>query len=187
MSGSVNRGLEIMVLDFVKRNRGRTIEQISEGTGCTVLTVKNSLAGLMSNGLVSRTRTEYGRRKIIYNAAPVVTDEFLKDLNAKTIVCGKQYDLTGQQMQAIRDVADGFVNRGGIDMDWDGNQEIIRKELDRAEVLVGEMAYEDDLERRLELCIHIQRSIIDVLHMTENMTRHLRRGDAGEDQTERMA
>ena len=72
-------------------------------------------------------------------------------------------------------------------MDWDGNQEIIRKELSRAEVLVGEMAYEDDFERRLELCIHIQRSIIDVLHMTENMTRHLKRGDSDEDEAERLA
>lgn len=58
-------------------------------------------------------------------------------------------------------------------MDWDGNQETIRKMLGRAEAMVGEMAYEDDVVRRMDLLTHILRDILDVLAMTENMTRRL--------------
>ncbi len=62
-------------------------------------------------------------------------------------------------------------------MDWDGNQEEIRKILGRAEALTGEMAYEEDMEERIALSLHIIRDIVDVLAKTENMTRWLKKED----------
>ena len=60
-------------------------------------------------------------------------------------------------------------------MDWDGNQESIRKMLARADALMSEMIYEDDHEVRGDLAVHVSRDIHDVLAMTENMTRHLKK------------
>ena len=59
-------------------------------------------------------------------------------------------------------------------MDWDGNQEEIRKRLDRAEALTSEMAYEENVETRIGLSMQIIRDIVDVLAKTENMTRWLK-------------
>lgn len=59
-------------------------------------------------------------------------------------------------------------------MDWDGNQEEIRKKLDHAECMVGDMVYEEDMERRIEMSTHIIRDIVDVLAKTETMSRWLR-------------
>ena len=45
----------------------------------------------------------------------------------------------------------------------------------RADALTGEMIYEENHEVRADLAVHISRDIHDVMAMTENMTRHLKR------------
>lgn len=54
----------------------------------------------------------------------------------------------------------------------------------RADALAGEMIYEEDHEVRADLAVHISRDIHDVLAMTENMTRHLKKGGEHETQLE---
>ena len=62
-------------------------------------------------------------------------------------------------------------------MDWDSNQEEIRKMLARAEALTGEIAYEPDPNVRSDMSLHVLRDISDVLAKTEYMTRWLREYD----------
>lgn len=62
-------------------------------------------------------------------------------------------------------------------MNWDDNQEEIRKMLARAEALVGEITYEPDPEVRADTSLHVLRDITDVLAKTEYMTRWLREYD----------
>ena len=62
-------------------------------------------------------------------------------------------------------------------MDWDRNQEEIRKMLNRAEALVGDITYEPDPDVRSDLSLHILRDITDVLAKTEYMTRWLKEYD----------
>lgn len=47
--------------------------------------------------------------------------------------------------------------------------------LARADALMNEMIHEEDYEARANLAVHVSRDIHDVLAMTENMTRHLKR------------
>jgi len=58
-------------------------------------------------------------------------------------------------------------------MDWDGNQDRIRKALNNAETLADEMVYENDPEARGKLYEQVSRELFDVLKRTENMTRRL--------------
>ena len=44
----------------------------------------------------------------------------------------------------------------------------------RADAMAGEMAYEDDVERRLEMSVHISRDITDTFVKVKNMTRWLK-------------
>ena len=65
-------------------------------------------------------------------------------------------------------------------MDWEANQEEIRKALTRIEEYANVMMYEDEIDDREDSLEHIKKDIMSILTKTENMTRWLKHFDTAE-------
>ena len=60
-------------------------------------------------------------------------------------------------------------------MDWDGNQESIRKLLGDIEGVAQDMIYEVEVEERGRMWEQVSKELVEVLTRTESMTRMLKR------------
>lgn len=104
------KGIDAMVIAYLRENPKSNANTIALGTGCTFVSVRSALYRLMKEGKLD---TEPARtRRLVYNYSlkfDVDLDE-LCDID----VCGKHYSLTGEQIRRLRGMADGYedINRG---------------------------------------------------------------------------
>lgn len=97
------RGVEAMVIAYLRDNPKSNRSQISIGTGCTPVTVRSALHSLMKAGKVSGERVGV-RNCLAYSLKANVNPTELCEID----VCGKHYALTGAQIQRLRHMADEY-------------------------------------------------------------------------------
>lgn len=98
------RGVDAMVVAYLRDNPKSNRGQISTGTGCTPVTVRDALRRLKKDGKVSGERIGV-RNCLAYSLKANVNPTELCEID----VCGKHYALTGAQIQRLRRVADGYA------------------------------------------------------------------------------
>lgn len=97
------RGVEAMVIAYLRDNPKSNRSQISAGTGCTPVTVRDALRRLKKDGKVSGERIGV-RNCLAYSLKRNVDLTELCEID----VCGKHYALTGAQIQKLRHMADEY-------------------------------------------------------------------------------
>ena len=93
-----------MILNYLQKYRNCTTPQIIKGTGCQLPTTREALQRLRKEGLITSAVDEHNYRTKIYN----IVEDLPEGIMADTDVCGKHYMLSGEQMQALRDLAEKF-------------------------------------------------------------------------------
>jgi len=103
------RGVDVMVIAYLRDNPKSNMNQIAIGTGCTPVTVRGALHSLMKDGKISGERMGV-RNCLAYSLKANVNLTELCQID----VCGKHYSLTGAQIQKLRRMADEYdrENRG---------------------------------------------------------------------------
>ena len=97
------RGVDAMVVAYLRDNPKSNMNQIAIGTGCTPVTVRGALHSLMKAGKISGERMGV-RNNLAYSLKANVDLTELCDID----VCGKHYSLTGAQIQKLRKMADEY-------------------------------------------------------------------------------
>lgn len=98
------KGVDLMVLNYLRKYGTSSAIQIRNGTGCVISTVYQSLTKLCRMGMVECGYAEFGHRAKVYKLNRSPEEDILVDID----VCAKHYKLSGAQIQFLRDTADRF-------------------------------------------------------------------------------